>query len=122
MSELHGRYPGGPSRKPDPNQPARRKANLSSVEAFEARAAASTREHTRRARRKRLYMGISISVLLAVALGGYLGFSSHRSHEELAREMEGVRSQGKTELDRQMDRLIDEMWKSEALEKTPRVR
>jgi hypothetical protein len=90
------------------------------VEEIEARAARDSQAQREHRRRRRLIFGVFVSVVLALALGGYLGLSSHRTGEEMAREMEGAQEEaGKSDIDRQMDRLIDEMWKSEALEKGP---
>jgi hypothetical protein len=75
-----------------------------------------------RARHKRLAVGFFFSLIVAVAVGGYIGISSHRTEEEVAREMEGEAGPGKADMEKQMDRLIDEMWKSEALEKGPGIR
>lgn len=124
MSTIRGRYPGGPSRQRDPEDdtPRKGKVRLSSVEEIEGRAAAGSQARRTQARRKRLLVGLFLSLSAALALGGYLGFSSHRSASEIANEMEGQTEVGKSDLDRQMDRMIDEMWKSEALEKKPRIR
>ena len=122
MSELRGRYPGGPSRRntSDDNAPRRGKVHLASVEEIEAQAAAGAMQRKVTSRRKRIFIGLSISVAIALVLGGYIGFSSHRTADELIQEMNGTSAQaGKSDMDRQMDRMIDEMWKSEALEKGP---
>jgi len=122
MSGLRGRYPGGPSRRADPDDdtPHRGKVHLASVAEIEAKAAAGALHRRGQSRKKRLYIGLTVSVALALALGGYIGFSSHRTADELVQEMEGAATKaGKSDLDRQMDRMIDEMWKSEALEKGP---
>ena len=76
MSQIRGRYPGGPSRRTDPDAvPLQRgKVHLATVEEIEARAAAKSQQRRQNTRR------------------------------------------------RQIDRLIDEMWKSEALEKKPGIR
>ena len=124
MSRMRGRYPGGPSRRTDPETPPpqRGKVHLSTVEEIEARAAAGSQKRRQQTRRRQIFVGLLLSLAVALILGGYLGFSSHRTDAELAQEMEGVRDQGKSDLDRQVDRLIDEMWKSEALEKKPGIR
>lgn len=124
MSQIRGRYPGGPSRRTDPDAapPQRGKVHLATVEEIEARAAAKSQQRRQNTRRRQIYVALLLSLAIALILGGYLGFSSHRTDAELAQEMEGVRDQGKSDLDRQVDRLIDEMWKSEALEKKPGIR
>ena len=122
MSRMRGRYPGGPSRRTDPETPPpqRGKVHLSTVEEIEARAAAASQKRRQQTRRRQIFVGLLLSLAVALILGGYLGFSSHRTGEELASEMEGAQEQvEKSDMDRQMDRLIDEMWKTEALEKGP---
>ena len=121
MSEMRGRYPGGPSRRTDSDEPppGRGRVHLSTVEEIESRAAAGSQQRKGKTRRRRLFIGLFLSLAAALALGGYLGFSSHRTAAELVQEMEGPGGEGKSDLDAQVDRLIDEMWKSEALEKGP---
>ena len=122
MSELRGRYPGGPSRKgvDDGTAAPRRKVKLDSVEEIEARASAGSQARRQKQRRKRVAMGVIFSISLAGAVGVWIGFQSHRSEEEIAQELRGqVRGGQEFDLNKQADRLINEMWKTEALEKLP---
>ena len=66
--------------------------------------------------------GLVFSILLSGMVGAYLGFSSHRTDAELAAEMAQKAEGPEMDVQKQADRLINEMWKSEALEKTPRIR
>lgn len=124
MSELRGRYPGGPSRKgvDDPDYSPRRNVRLATVSEIEGRAVAGSEHRKKKARKKRLVRGLVFSVLLSGAVGAYLGFSSHRTDAEVAEELTQERDAPGTDLEKQADRLINEMWKSEALEKPPRIR
>lgn len=124
MSEMRGRYPGGPSRRQpgEEDGPSGPRPKLATVEEIEARAATGSRVHRHRMRRRRILLGFFLSLILAGAFGIWLGFQSHRTDEELAREMSERASGTEFELDKQADRLINEMWKAEALEKLPRNR
>jgi hypothetical protein len=97
----------------------RRKVKLDTVEKIEARAAAISQARTRKARKKRVTIGIVFSVVVAGSIGIWLGFSSHRSGEELAQEIRGTARGLEFDLNKQADRLISEVWKTEALEKIP---
>lgn len=124
MTDLRGRYPGGPTRRgtDDPNFSPRGKVHLSTVSEIENRSTAWSEDHKQRARRKRLVKGLVLSVIVSGAIGAYLGFSSHRTDAELAGEMAQRTTGPEGDLQKQADRLINEMWKSEALEKSPRIR
>ena len=124
MSELRGRYPGGPSRRgvDDPDKPPRGKVRLATVSEIEGRAAAVSQHRKQKARKKRLLMGLIFSVVVSGSVGAYLGYSSHRTDAELAKELSQDRRAPEMDIEKQADRLINEMWKSEALEKPPRIR
>lgn len=122
MSELRGRYPGGPSRNPsddDALQPRPRR-ELPTVEEIEARAAAGSQLFRFRRRRRRVAFGLALSVLLSAVVGIWLGWQSHRTDQELARELRKQAVEADFDLNREADRLINEIWKTEALEKRPR--
>ncbi len=123
MGGLHGRYPGGPSRRnvDGPAESPREKPRLATVSEIEGRLARGTRRHKRKARRKRLVWGLVFSLVVSGSVGAYLGFASHRTDSELAEEMRQSRAPVKADLETQADRLINEMWKSEALERPPRL-
>ena len=119
MSQLRGRYPGGPSRRnvDEESSAPRRKVKLDSVEEIEARAARGSVARKEQRRRKRLAIGVFVSVAVAGGVGIWLGFQSHRSDEEIAQELRGQARGQEFDLNKQADRLISEMWKTEALEK-----
>jgi hypothetical protein len=121
---MRGRYPGGPSRggHVDPDVAPTGKVRLASVSEIEAQAAAGSRHRKRKARKRRLIKGLVVSLIVSGTLGAYLGYSSHRTDAELAEELSGNRDAPEMDLEKQADRLINEMWKSEALEKPPRIR
>ncbi len=124
MTDLRGRYPGGPTRKglDDGGLATRGKVHLSTVAELEDRTTTLSQESRRRVRRKRFLRGVVFSVIVSSAVGAYLGFSSHRTDAELADEMARQTTGPELDLQKQADRLINEMWKSEALEKSPRIR
>jgi type VI protein secretion system component VasK len=97
----------------------RRKVKLDSVEEIEARAAKGSQARKEQRRRKRLAIGVVVSVAVAGSVGVWLGFQSHRTDEEIAQEMRGQARGQEFDLNKQADRLISEMWKTEALEKIP---
>ena len=121
MSGMRGRFPGGPSRRgvDDPDAAPREKVRLSTVEEIESRAATGSEERRKRSRRKRVRVGFAFAVAAAAGVGLWIGFSSHRSAEDIAQEMSQRERQADFDLNKQADRLISEMWKTEALEKIP---
>lgn len=124
MTPMPGRYPGGPTRAGSESREAEepRKVRLATVQEFETRVTSSSMKMKKKARHRRLVVGFFFSLIVAVVVGSYIGISSHRTEEEVAREMEGEAPPSKADMEKQMDRLIDEMWKSEALEKGPGIR
>ena len=115
--------PRGPSRRrvDGPAESPREKPKLATVSEIEGRLARGTRRHKRRARRTRLVWGLVLSLVVSCSVGAYLGFASHRADSELAEELRQTRAPVKADLESQADRLINEMWKSEALEKPWRL-
>jgi hypothetical protein len=97
------------------------KIRLATVSEIEGRWARGSQRFRRKARRKRVIWGLVLSVLISGTVGVYLGYSSHRTDAELADELRQARTPVPSDLESQADRLINEMWKSEALEKTPRI-
>lgn len=53
-------------------------------------------------------------------MGLWVGLESHRTDEELVQEMEGESESPGFDLEKQTDRIIDEIWKTEALERIPK--
>lgn len=125
MKEISGRYPGGPSRKYPPEKEGRprEKVHLPSVSEIESRVSAGKLRRNAEARRKRVAKGVVVFMAVAGVIGLWLGFESHRTEEEIAqREREEATPAPVLDLNMQADRLINEIWKTEALEKIPNRR
>ncbi len=118
---LRGRYPGGPSRRPPEGEagPKEERPRLPSVGEQETLASEGAQSRKARRRRKRATLAVLGAVLLAGMLGIWMGLRSHRTEEELARELQEERTTRGFDLEKQADRLINEIWKTEALEKIP---
>lgn len=124
MNAMRGRYPGGPSRRDgaDGESSGPERVHLASVEEMETRSSRASRKIRAKRRRKRLVLGFILSAAGAALAGGYVGLSTHRTSAELAQELDQKHRPARDDLEQQMNRLIDEMWKSEALEKRPNLR
>ena len=72
-------------------------------------------------KRNRLILVLLVSVVTAGGGGLWVGLERHRTAEEGAQDMELNSTILQTELDKQADRIINEMWKTEALERIPRA-
>ena len=124
MKKIHGRYPGGPSRGGEGEaEPARGESqSLPTVEELEGRASQGSQRRKAIRRRRRAIVALVASLAVAGGVGLWIGLGSHRTDEEMAQEMEvEVESPG-FDLEKQTDRIIDEIWKTEALERIPRGR
>ena len=121
MRRISGSYPGGPSRdRSDVDERAdKRLDDLSSVEEIEARRGAGILRARGRRRRKRALIGIAASIVIAGGTGTWMGLRSHQTADELAAEQ---RAQAETQFNirRESDRLINELWKMEDLERAGR--
>ncbi len=78
------------------------------------------RRRRRRRRIRRSLICIAAMVLLAFGVGTAVGFECHRTEEELAREIEGQSPSRIPVFKREVDRLISEMWKTEAVDRINR--
>lgn len=114
-----GGYPGGPRRhaeKEEAGEP--RGFEIRDGESFEASAMTRALGRSKRHRRRRLMIGLLTSILLASAVGAYIGLrGNRRGAEELAQEQI---LDGRTVLEQEVNRLINELWKMENLERAPR--
>ena len=122
MKKIPGRYPGGPSREGEGEaEPARGKSSsLPTVEELEGRASQGSQRRKASRRRKRVIVALVVSLAVAGGAGLWIGLESHRTEEELVQEMEAEVEDPVFDLEKQTDRIIDEIWKTEALERIPR--
>lgn len=120
VSTISGSYPGGP-KKPTlrSKKESERHAvipGVSDLEQWARRAKVATQ---RRNRARRIKIGFACALLAAGGLGSYVGLSTHTTPEQLAEEERSkVRVPG--ELSDQANRLINELWKMEDMERAPR--
>ena len=121
MRRISGSYPGGPSRdRSEVDERAdKRLDDLSSVEEIEARRGAGIVRTRGRRRRKRAVIGLAASIVIAGGAGVWMGLRSHRTAEELAAEQR-AQAEAEFNLRRESDRLINELWKMEDLERAGR--
>lgn len=121
MGQISGRYPGGPTRdRPQVDKKAAKGLDdLATVEEIEARRERDTTRIRVRRRRRRMVFGVVVCVVVAGGAGIWIGLRSHRTAEEIAAER---RQQAAEEFDlrRTSDRLINELWKMEDLERQVR--
>lgn len=122
MDRITGAYPGGPTRGvkrggEDSSQAAR------TIRGGEDHArSARLREHEHRIRRRRIrvVIGVGATLLISAAAGVFLGLSTTRHAEKaLLQEAQSVNSPDDV-ISRELDRLIDELWRMEELERVPR--
>lgn len=114
-------FPGGPGRAEgsEGRGPRRASIELPTVDEMEERKRKGARRRDVKLRKRRLALGFTGVLLLAALVGGIVGIHSHRSAEALTRELQEKAPLPAPEVERQVDRLIDEIWKTEALEKLP---
>lgn len=118
MTPIRGRYPGGPSRGPEPGPSRPRPAG---VEEIEGKRAARAEKAIRRRRRRRIRGGLGLILAIALATGGWLGIQAHTTAEEEALRLEAVeRDRMETELRSETDRVLRELWRMEEMERAPR--
>lgn len=122
MSRFSGRYPGGPGRGEGEGDESRRRPDtLPSAEEMEERRMAWARRSQWKRRRRRLLVGFVVAVLVAGGTGFWLGWQSHRTPEEIAREEEGRSGDGEgVDLSRERDIILEQLWLMEELERAPR--
>ena len=121
MSRISGSYPGGPSRdRSEVDKRAdKRLDDLASVAQIETRRGAGVVRTLGRQRRKRAVIGVVVSIIIAGSAGVWMGLQSHRTAEDLAAEQR-AQAEAEFNLKRESNRLINELWKMEDLERAGR--
>lgn len=120
MSGISGGYPGGPPRHDPEGQTADSDGpELRDGESVEASVADHAVRRKKKLRNRRLVIGLVTSIITAAGVGAYLGLQSRTTAEELAQEtME--EEENELDPDKELDRLINELWKMEDLERANR--
>ncbi len=119
LNGFGGGYPGGPRRHAEKEEAGEAPGfEIRDGESVEASALAKAIGRSRRQRTRRLVFGVLTSLFLASTVGAYVGArANRRAAEQFARDQT---MEGRTALEREADRLIDELWKMESLERAPR--
>jgi type VI protein secretion system component VasK len=111
---IRGSFPGGPKRSvsaPGRKRPPR----LQRVADIEAGIARRTVELSSRRRRQRVATGFVVAMALAGGAGGWIGFASHRSAEELTAAHAASRERD-LDISWQVNRTLLQLWKMEDVE------
>ncbi len=117
---ISGSYPGGPKKQTlRSKRESERHAVIPGVSDLEQWARQAKVEIRQRKRARRIKVGFVCALLVAGGVGGYVGLSTHTTPEQLAEE-ERSKAQAPGELSDQANRLINELWKMEDLERAPR--
>ncbi len=122
MDQFSGAYPGGPTRR-EPLGQAESKEALPAIrcgEDNEWRAGLRGQEGRLKSRRVRAVLGVGTTLLISAAAGIYWGFSAARASDELAENARVMVDRPDVDVSREMDRLIDELWKMDELDRAPR--
>lgn len=122
MDRISGSFPGGPRRREDGEGPTPESERaFARVEDLSQQEVVQFLRSLRRDRAKRVLLGFLLALVLAGGVGFYVGMSSHRTAEELARQEEAA-AQGPEALSLPEERrkVLQELWKMEDLEKAPR--
>lgn len=121
MRRISGSYPGGPSRdRSEVDKRAdKRLDDLASVEQIETRRGQEEVRVRGKRRKRRVLLGLMVSIIIAGSGGVFMGLRSHRTAEELAAEQR-AQAEAEFNLKRESNRLINELWKMEDLERSGR--
>ena len=122
MEQILGAYPGGPTRPDQLEQVESNEAPraLRRGEDHERRAGLRSRSERIKSRRVRVVLGVGATLIVSAAAGIYWGFSASRNSDE-ALERARVRvNRSEVDVSREMDRLIEELWKMEDMDRMPR--
>ena len=116
MAEITGAYPGGPAHHQEKAgaaaPPTEKLADGESIEALREGQISKLRKERRH---RRVMIGLVASLIAAVGAGAYYGIRSNRVTEALAREE--MIQQGEVELNKQTDRILNELWRMEDVER-----
>lgn len=118
MSGFGGRYPGGPRRRDGDEDPVPR-PHLEGVDEIEDRRARSSTRYSTKRRARRVRIGFLVAILVSGGIGLALGYLSHQTPEDLAREQERARAES-FDASQEVNRVLLELWKMEDLEKLDR--
>ena len=119
MSKIAGGYPGGPPHHDPQAQGAdSRGPELRGGETVEASVVRHATGRTKKLRKRRLLIGLVTFLVVGVGMGAYIGLQSRKTAEELAeQEAEG----SEVDIKKEADRLLNELWRMEDLERAPRL-
>ncbi|MBI4539329.1 MAG: hypothetical protein HY704_07470 [Gemmatimonadetes bacterium] len=119
MAKIRGPYPGGP-RRPAEGEPGH-PVVLEGGEEVEARLKEGARQRHERRKRKRILAALVAVVLVALGVGTWLGIRSYRSAREIASEKQRA-EEGRRLIEQERQRILQELWRMEALERAPQPR
>ena len=119
LNGFGGGYPGGPRRHAEKEQAGELPGfEIQDGESIEASAMSRSLGRSKKQRTRRLMIGLLTSLLLASSVGAYVGIrGTRKTAEELAEQQ---MTDGRTALEQEASRLINELWKMEELERAPR--
>ena len=111
---IKGSWPGGPQR-PGDQPPGTRAPRLRTVQEIEVGASTRSLRRKRKARSKRMTVGLVFMVAAAAGIGWALGKSSHRTLTQVnaERETDLMRDIG---ISKEVNRTLLELWKMEDVE------
>ncbi len=108
---IRGRYPGGPHR-PEEGEERTRPTHLPSVEEIEVGVAQATRSAERRKRRKRVWMGFVVAMVVAGGVGFGVGRAVRPPQPEEVLPTD-ARSEINKQISEQVNRVLIEEWRME---------
>ena len=127
MDRISGAYPGGPTGQEGPGQAASEEPPraIRTAEDHARMADRRSQDGRLRSRRVRTALGVSAALVLSAAAGISWGLiSAARASEEIVEWEEGRMARPATrpedQLSHELDRLVNELWKMEELERLPR--
>ena len=121
-NRIAGSYPGGPRRSgEDADDRPRTRTRLETLEERAERVSHVRRSRNERQRRRRMAAVLVVASLLAGGIGFVLGVQADKGSEELTAQREDARRRSGIEgvLRGEADRVIQQMWLSEIMERQP---